>query len=103
MDMSQSCKKQQNKLSRKMPKNHLQRQNIFFLTATEKGLFCLYSHKKSSVSCAEIFKVVKGLEPKIFSDLLLLKEPNHYSLKHAFCFKIPTNKTVCNDFESISY
>ena len=34
----------------------------------------------------EIFKVVKGLEPKIFSDLFLLKEPNHYSLRHEFFF-----------------
>ena len=30
----------------------------------------------------EIFKIVKGLELKIFCELFLLKEPKHYSLRH---------------------
>ena len=42
----------------------------------------------------EIVKVVKGLEVKIFRDLFLLKEPNHYSLRHKSLFKITGNKTV---------
>lgn len=42
----------------------------------------------------EIFKVVKGLELKIFRDLFLLKEPNHYSLRYESLFKIAGNKTV---------
>ena len=51
----------------------------------------------------EIFKIVKGLELKIFCELFLLKEPKHYSLRHRSLFKIPRNKTVCNSFENISY
>ena len=94
MDVSQSRKKQQNELSGKMPMKYSQRENIYFLTANEKELFCLHSHKKSSVSCSRNLKVAKSLEPKIFSDIFLLKE-------HKSFFKVPRNKTVC--FENISY
>ena len=50
-----------------------------------------------------MFKLVKGLAPKIFSDLFPLKEQNNHSLKLKSFFKIPRNKTVRNGFESISY
>ena len=51
----------------------------------------------------EMFKVVEGLAPTIFNDLLPLKETNNYNLRHKLLFKIHRNETVRNDFESMSY
>ena len=42
-----------------------------------------------------MFKVVKGLAPKIFSGLLPLKEHSNYSTRQKYFFKIPRNKTAC--------
>ena len=46
---------------------------------------------------------MKGLAPKIVSDLFPLKEQKNYSLRQKFFFKIPRTKTVSNGFKWISY
>jgi len=49
-----------------------------------------------------MYKVAKGIAPKILSDLFKVKE-NNYSLRNQSYFLIPNVRTVLNGTESISF
>ena len=92
--------------------NGLQERCLRIIYNDKVSLFKQLLKKDGSVSihikhlwfrAVEMFKVVKSLAPKIFSDLSSLKEQHKYSLRQKPFFKIPRNKTVCNDFASIWY
>lgn len=67
MDMSQPRTKWQNKSSsRKIPKDCLHRQNIYFYTATGKDNSVSVCTSKRRFLAADMFKAVKVLHQKSF-------------------------------------
>ena len=65
------------------------------------GSVCTH-HRNLQTLCVEMFKVVNGLSPKIFTDLFEIRDQSHYNFRKNDYFAIPKVKTVLNGSESIS-
>ena len=64
------------------------------------GSVCTH-HRNLQILCVEMFKVVNGLSPKIFTDLFEIRDQSYYNFRNNNYFAIPKVKTVLNGSESI--
>ena len=69
----------------------------------EKDKSVSIHNQKLQVLATEMYKVTKGLSPKVFANTFTPRNQSNYNSRHITCFKMPLVNSLCNGTENVAF